>query len=250
MRPASGRVRIALYALLLLLGMCYAAEPLAKPASETGKPPDEVTLEQADRLVFNNRTRQGEASGHVVMRHEDGTLSADRVQFDLKRKTGTASGSPKFVDSENTITAEQVSADFGERRVVFRGKVELVNVRPQPKPAAELTVSAAPTAGESSKPSEPLWSGHTVITCDELEYYYRQKKAVATGHLRIVQDERTIEGRVANWDGKAETIAISGEVKVTTTKGESMQFQQATINLRDDVLEAHGPGKAHLIIEE
>ena len=252
MKPHGSFIRIALIAALVWVAVSLAAEPPQQP-------PDEVNLEHADRLVFNNRTRQGEAIGHVVMRHEDGTLYADRVQFDLKRKTATASGKVKFSNAENTVTADQVASDFGERRAIFHGKVELVNVRPQPK-------SEPPVEGE--KPTErPMWSGRTVITCDELDYYYRQKKALATGHLKIVQlappseeassapprevaDERTTEGKVATWDGKAETIVISGEVKVVTTKGENFQFQQATINLRDDTLEAQGPAKAHLLIED
>ena len=266
-------------ALLALACLAQPAPPppaQGKPPAVAEKkeaPKDkDVYLDHADRIRVNNKTHDVEVSGDVVLRHEDARFFADLIQFNTKTKLGTATGSPRFQDKQSTVTAQRVEINFKERWAAFAGGVAMITQKqPEPPPPgtpAKPGEPAAPAAGEQAaqpapapaqpsakpdqtkpngkdeeqkdRPLESYWEEKTTITCDRLEYYYREKRAVAAGNVKAVQKRGTAEADSATFLVNDEVLTVAGNVRMTTDKGETFRCDKITISLKDNWLEAEG----------
>ena len=276
-------------ALLALACLAQPAPPppaQGKPPAVAEKkeaPKDkDVYLDHADRIRVNNKTHDVEVSGDVVLRHEDARFFADLIKFNTKTKLGTATGSPRFQDKQSTVTAQRVEINFKERWAAFAGGVAMITQKqPEPPPPgtpAKPGEPAAPAAGEQvakpapapeqpsaksdqtkpngkdeeqkDRPLESYWEEKTTITCDRLEYSYRDKRAVASGAVKAVQKDQTAYGDRAVYDEQEDTLLVTGNVRLHNEQGENFRCDRVMISLKDDWLEAEGGVASHFVVKE
>jgi lipopolysaccharide assembly outer membrane protein LptD (OstA) len=229
----------------------FAAET---PAPQAPKPAEakaeekthDVYLEHADRL------RRNEATGDVVvvgkpvtLKHEDGAFTANEISFNEKTKLGKATGNPSFKDPESSATSDTLEFDFDKRLAVFKGHVTLVATRKKAAPAEKGQEQKAESIGGYA--GEP-----TTITCDRLEYFYREKRAVAAGNVKAVQKRGTAEAESATFLVDQDLLTVAGNVRMTSDKGETFRCDKITISLKENDywIEAEGQVASHFKVTE
>jgi lipopolysaccharide assembly outer membrane protein LptD (OstA) len=228
----------------------------AQQSSAEKQPPQvhDIILEHADKYRYDEKTNSVELSGEVILRHEDGTLHCDRIAFNTKTKQGEATGSPTFVDPRHTVSGESLFIDFKARVAGFRRGVKVVRW-PKKEQTGASSASAPPARSqeerkEGEKRLQEYEKEKAVITADEVQYFYREKRVVARGNVKAEQEKRTAWADQAIYTDSDELLVISGNVRLETAERESFRCNKATISLRDNWVEAEGAITSHFRISE
>ena len=161
----------------------------------------------------------------MTVTQDDAKFYADNV---IQRTTGkvhvfTCTGNPKFTDPENTITGDKVIVYSSPRRAEFSGNVKLVNTpKEKPKNGSEIKKQMA---------SEP-----STITSDNMSYDYAKKTALATGHVMIVQKDRTVSADQGVYEQDSEMVEMTGNISMKNAgEGELRDLKNAqTVTVRLD----------------
>jgi len=213
-----------------LLSIAVAAAPqppgIAKNDQESSS--SAVVVEKLKSARYDNKKGIAWLEEAVIV-HEGSRMAADRIELNTRKSLGTASGHVRFEGERAKVSSDSARADFRGRRAVFEKDVHFVTELP----ATDTT------------PAQK-----TTMVCAELEYFYRQRKGVATGPVRIEQADQRASGDAAIYDGEAETFTIMGSVKVENDRGETFECVKATLSLKDDTIDLEGPGKAQFLMEE
>lgn len=213
----------------LLLCAVTAGPRAADPAKNDQQPSSSaVIVERLKSARYDNKKGIAWLEEAVIV-HEGSRIAADRIELNTRKGLGTASGHVRFEGERATVTSGSGRADFRGRRMVFEEEVRFVTELP----ATDTT------------PAQK-----TTMLCTKLEYFYRQRKGVATGPVRIDQGDQRASGDAAIYDGEAETFTIMGSVKVENDRGETFECVKATLSLKDDTIDLEGPGKAQFLMEE
>jgi len=232
------------------------------PANPAKQPPEihDIVLEHADRYRYDEKSATVELAGDVVLRHEDGTLRCDKIVFNTKTKQGQASGNPTFADPRHTVSGEVLLIDFKARVAGFRGGVKVVRW-----PKGEQAGAGGPEAqagkgeekqgkeekqGEKDKRLTEYEKEKTVITADEVQYYYREKRVLAKGKVKAEQEKRTAWADEATYTDADEILVVKGNVRIQTAQGETFQCSKATISLRENWIEAEGSISSRFRVSE
>jgi lipopolysaccharide assembly outer membrane protein LptD (OstA) len=248
-------------------------QPAAAQAEE--KKTHEVVLEHADRWRYDNKTKEYELVGGIVVRHEDGVLRAQTMRLNRETKKGYATGDLSFADEQTRITADRMDIDFDAREAVFKGDVRMVaqkkpatqpagkpegqaNARKEPGAAAEPATqpagnpSAAGAKGndEEVKPFREYWSDRVEIRCPELAYSYRDNRAVARGGVTARQKDRSGRADEATYTDDDEMLVLSGNVEMTDERGQTFHADKITISVGQDWVEALGAVSGRFLVEE
>lgn len=257
----------------------------AKPAPAGEQAPEktthEVILDHADRVRYDNKTKDYTLTGDIVLRHEDGVLRAQTLRMNSETKKGVATGDLSFADKQTTVTANRLEIDFDARVALFKDDVRLVTQK-KPEPgeakteagesangAAAATAEAAPAEpaegktegppaepakgsgdGEEAKPFREYWKDRTEIRCPELLYYYRDDRAVARGGITARQKDQRGRADEAVYTDKDELLVLSGNVEMENDRGETFRARKVTVSIAEDWLEAEGISDSRFLVEE
>ena len=262
---------------LLLSGSPPAQPPaavLAQPAG-SAKPEGPVKAEGAARTrivsyradlerTVNGRTHY--LIGHVSFEEGDTRFVADRIVFDEETKKGEAVrdpsvkggsiGDPKVTNALDELTGDHFVFDLSPKDAKLKvvsavGRVRFVT-RPRPKDVGAID-EPPPQAGKngtsdppSSQPSKSEARARrklkepTTLTCNRLDYYYRVRRAVATGSPRVEQGKRWLTGDQAIYYGRFDTVVVNGAVHGEDEKGRTFNARSMKMVLGEsgDTIEA------------
>jgi len=242
----------------------------AQPASGKAEKKDErIFVEWVDRL-----TQEGDVyhlRGNVVFTREDMKVTCDETDYDEKADTAQARGHLRITDPNSVITGDRVEVDFGKELAVVTGSVTIVTQKkgnettghkPEvslekpgksgaagtssganpPAPAAKATMAEKPKDDKKPEHLEDYWEKKSTITCERLEYYYADdvKKMVATPRVKAVQEDKTAWADTAVFEDIPRVLTLTGNVVVTTDKGDEMRCAKAVIWVDEDRIEAQG----------
>lgn len=260
-----------------------AAAAAAKPDQEPTT--HEVVLEHADRVRYDNKTKDYTLTGNIVLRHEDGVLRAQNAVMNSETKKGVVTGDLSFANEQTVLTAKRLEIDFDARIAKFTDDVRMVSQKKPKKPPAEgqgdkgqaaaTAVPAAQMPAEENKPAEApaangakanaaessgkreqekpfreYWQDRTEIRCPELEYFYREHRAVAHKGITARQKDRDGRADEAVYNDKDEVLVLSGNVEMKNERGETFRADKITISVKDDWLEAEGAIGSRFMVEE
>lgn len=254
------RYLILAISLLILLGMLAVAQsqqvekPSDKPngdaatGSDAGQPDQpaangepakdkeeeedkRVRLENADSLYRDKAAHTYFLAGNVVFKHKDITLYCDEAEYfdedhPERPDTAKAVGNLKCVDPEATITGDLIEADFDKKIVVVTGNVRVVAKK---KPDKDEDKAEGKKKDEWDEYAEKL----TTMTCDRIEYYYDDdvKKGIATGHIKVVQEDKTGWCDKAVYERIPDIVTLTGNVRILTEDGDELRTPEATISI-------------------
>jgi len=208
---------------------------LSAQQAETAKPAEPKYTEikysaDASSYKWEGQDKILVLKGGVKFIQGDTVILADKVDYRESTRTAVASGNLKIYDDQNTITGETCTVNFKDKKSVLAGGVRLI-AKPKPKPEIKPDTSAAakPTSFREEMKDE------VEITCDKIEYWYKEKRAVVSTPLKMVQKTRTLTADSATYLGKDEIVQLVGNVKGTDEKDRhSFSAPKVTISLKKD----------------
>ncbi len=260
-RPWCGAVLIALFG-GALAGLAQERETAGEAAKEEDQ---RVNVEHADRMRYDGENKLFFLTGSVVMTHKDITLYCDEAQYNEEADTARATGSLKVTSPESTVGGDLITADFDRKLVVITGNVHLVTQR-KPKaaegqeespgsPAPQsggATRSPGPTSGAAATPGTEAASEQgrperfrdyheklTTITCERIDYWYEEKRLIATGNITVVQEDKTVTADDAVYDEENDIVTLTGRpVRLLRENGDEFETPKVTISVEDNWIDA------------
>lgn len=176
--------------------------------------------------VYRSRqTPQGTIStisGNAVFRYEDSILRTDTATYNQRTQIATSPGKVQIDDAQNTIVGNQGVAYYRSRVADITGGVRIV-ARPRPQDRA------APEGSLRRDFKDPV-----TITCDRVRYNWRTRIATASGNLTFRQQGgRTLTADQAVYDGRAERVTLTRNVRGVDAKGSVILANSAIVTLRE-----------------
>lgn len=164
--------------------------------------------------------------GNVKFVQGDTVVTADNVDYRESTKTAKATGNLKITDPQCVGTGDVCTVNFQQKSALLTGNVRMTA---KPKPKAEK-----PADADKVKPLSSEWKDEIVVTCDKIEYFYKEKRAEASGNLKFVQKERVLTADAATYLGKEEIVKLVGNVKGKDDKDKhSFSAPKVTASLKE-----------------
>jgi lipopolysaccharide assembly outer membrane protein LptD (OstA) len=243
-----------------------------KPQDKQGKDAedDRVVIEHVDNLKYDSAAKMYYLRGNVVFANKDVRLHCDEADYNEQADTAKARGHLRITDPNSIVTGDLLEADFGKELAIVTGNVTIVTQKrrnagqkvhegpalaktPKGKPVppnggGNKAASAASRAGTKPKQGgepermEDYWEKKTTVTCERLEYYYGEdvKRMTATPRVKAVQEDKTVWADQAVYEDIPRLVTLTGNVVLTTEKGDEMRCAKAVISLDEDWVEAEG----------
>ncbi len=173
------------------------------------------------------KTREGEG---VTVKDGDAVFTADRAEQDIPGRRVTATGNLRMTEPRAEGTGDKLDIDLKDKLAVLTGNVRFT-LRPRntdgPPPDTEDTRTLST---ELRKP--------VLIECDRAENRYRDKQVTLTGSLKLTQTiadgkQRTLTAEKAVYDGRTETVVLSGNVYGRDEKGQEFRMPRVTIGVKE-----------------
>jgi lipopolysaccharide assembly outer membrane protein LptD (OstA) len=194
----------------LVAGLRAQTPPVAPAvAAPARKATRTVTLKA--KVFTSKETPQGNIrrlQEDVVITSEDTRFTSDLATYNDTTNIATSPGKMKIEDTSNSIVGDTGTAFYKTRDAKIRGNVTIV-AKPRPEDQA---------APEGS--SRKQFDAPATVTCDNVDYNWRTRIAVATGHLTMKQKDRNVTADRAIVDGRQEQVTLDGNVVFTNAKGE------------------------------
>ncbi len=200
-------------ALLMLAGttLLLHAAPSAAPARPALPPPapSQTVSYDAGAARWLNAPRTVEMSQGVTFSQDDAYLKTataivalDDQQRALNAKSSTA---VHLYDAQNDLTGAQGFVDFTRHLATLTGSIVLVV-----KPAKNTSLTSVRSQFKDA----------ATLTCSLMTYDYRQKVGRVPGALTIHQKDRVLTADAGEYDTRAQTVVLKGNVHGHNGDGE------------------------------
>ena len=146
-------------------------------------------------------------TGNVKFIQGDTVLAADKVDYRESTRTASASGNLRIYDNQNTITSTLATVYFKDKKGTLTGNV-VMKVKPKPS-------TNTPT---EKKTLQDEIKDEATITCDSLDYFYKDKRAVVPKAVKIEQKTRVVTADSGVYIGADEIVELNGNVKGSDEK--------------------------------
>ena len=193
-----------------------AAPPAANGAEERKEADEPVHIEHADLMSYDPEKNLYFLSGSVHFRHKDTHLYCDEAQYNEDEDTARATGNLKLVQPETTVTGDLITADFGEEVADITGNVRLMTQKKkeEPPPEGEAAPKAEEQPANGNGEKQDRWEEHkqklTTVTCEQIRYWYEEKRAIATGNVVAEQEDKKVYGDEAEYVEKEDLLTLKG----------------------------------------
>lgn len=235
---------------LLAAGFCLSAllgAGLLAAQSPVEKSVKYVNLDlTADKATWNHTNDRAALVGNVILTHGDTIVKASRVDYDKVKETAHAEGTPRITSAQNDLSGDTIDVDLKKKVAVIKGNVKIL-AKPTAAAATATDATAAVKQSLKDQVKDPV-----SILCDVVEYYYKEKRMVASGNLKIVQKDRTATAEKAVFTQSDELAILTGNVHVADVKGQTFDAPKVTISLKkgDDWVDAERVKATFKIREE
>jgi lipopolysaccharide assembly outer membrane protein LptD (OstA) len=197
---------VAVLTLFAVLQMCRLG--LAQDQKPAGEPDYKDVSLKADLVKRNwGAKKMVFLTGNVVITQGDTVIKSDKIEYDEDTQIAKSPGQISITDPDNDIRGDSGIAYLKQRRGSLDGNVKLIT-KPKQK------------TGATDKSAE--WRDPVTVTCNTIEYLYKQKQATASGNLKMLQKERTVMADKAVYLVKDERMTLTGNVHGSDEKGQSM----------------------------
>lgn len=185
-----------------------------------------VTLKAARLVAAYRETPAGkleifrvDAEGAARVESGDDVATGGRAIFDLDRSTVKFSGGGlKYANATSTVTASDALEYFvKERRAIARGNARVQDQRG--RIAADVIEARFRQSGKQALRTALATGNVTIVTpnetvrADRAEYNFVQRKAVATGNVRLARGRNVLTGAKAVIDFKSGISRMSGSAQ-------------------------------------
>jgi|GEM_PF-1549553 len=208
-----------------MLASAAAQAPVKAAQPAPAKEPEFDSYEVvAPKAVWKEPGKVGRLYGGFTIKQGDTVLRAQEAEYNQTAGTAIATGGVSVTDPQVSVTADRMTVDMNAKKAVLQGAVRVVA-----KPKQSDAQDPAKQKGLRREFREPV-----LITCTNLEYYYKQKRAIASGNLRFVQGKRTFAADTCLYFQKQETAVLTGNVQGVDEKGQTYQANAIKLVLKED----------------
>lgn len=158
--------------------------------------------------------------GHVKILQGDTVFEAPRVDYDKDKEWAGAPQGLTLTDGHSRVRADAGTADLKAKKAVLTGHVVAL-IHPRPK------------AGVPPSSLRAKVRGDITVTCDHLDYYYKEKRLVASGHLRFAEGKRRATADSAIYFGHYDVVVLDGHVQGRDEKGQTFAGSTVKISLKE-----------------
>jgi lipopolysaccharide assembly outer membrane protein LptD (OstA) len=153
---------------------------------------------------------QGRLYGGVEMKYKDALFQTAEVYYKEtdSEHSAVSSGAVTITTPDTRITGDRLSVDFQANLAVVTGHVKMVA---KPKPPKEK-----PASTKSLRTQDDV-----TVTCDRVDYYYRIRKANASGNLALAQGKRHFTADLGMYFQAKGVLVLDGNVKGTDERGQT-----------------------------
>lgn len=208
----------------------------AKGEKGSGKGSTVTVRQQADHLSYNDKTKMYHMWGRVKIWREDAVLTADEAEYSSQEEAARVWGRPKLVNPEVTLTGKEIVVFYKDKTALVRGDVSLIYKK---NPEKEKSSGGAPPRGkadggnqkpkEKKKGKDVLGQSPVLLTAPEIMYNWKEKMAVATGRVRIVQEEKIALADRLTFFETGEISILEGNVILQRGKKDSLTCDKLTM---------------------
>ena len=227
MRPILSASRILAFALVPLTAagvlLTRSGTTVHAQGSAPAAAPETVTCESG-AAQWLSAPRSLELSQGVQFGQDDAVLKTQAavalLDKDQNLVSAKAQGPVHLYDTQDDLTGQHGSVDFTRHLATLRDSIVLV-VKPGKREA---------NAGGSSLRKQ--FKDPATLTCQMMTYDYRFKIGHIPGPLTVTQviqtkedgvQTRTLTADAGLYNGKAETIQLVGDIKITNSDGSKVQ---------------------------
>jgi lipopolysaccharide export system protein LptA len=196
-------------------------------ATDSGR--EHIVFDADQQGRWDEQTHTLSIAGPVTVREGAVRMQTVGVVYDKSTNTAKALTPVTIVDEKNTVTGDHGDIDFDTHDATLDGNVHLYAT------PAKAANSGDTLQTQAHKP--------TNLNCDHIVYNYRTKLADATGHLTVLQTDRTVTADAGHYDTKAELITLVGHVDGRDKDGKHVTAPAATVSVKegDEYIEVKGP---------
>ncbi len=231
-RTISRAAITAAMVLLVVISAVFAAQQADTPKPAEPKYTEIKYSADMSSYRWDGEDRILALKGNVKFVQGDTVLLADEVDYRESTRTANASGNLKIYDEQNTITGDTCTVNFKEKKGSLTGNVRMV-AKPKQKPGNSKAEEDSGDSKPESLRSE--WKDEVVITCDKIDYFYKEKRAVVPSTVTVVQKTRTVTADSATYAGKEEIVQLVGNVKGRDEEEKhTFSSPKVTISLKED----------------
>ncbi|NSW54751.1 MAG: hypothetical protein HPY44_01945 [Armatimonadetes bacterium] len=246
MRRARGYVAATYWALAILAAACAGAwaqgnaglstevgtpKKLAPRDQTEAKKQKKVRINHADRARYDSARKmfylyrdKTNSKGPIEFQDDEMKLTCNEAVYNETDDTAACAGDLKIVDEDSVITGAHIYVDFDAEVARVEGSVKIVT-----------TEKVKPKEGEEGEEKTRI----TTLVCDLVEYTYTEgkRRAIATGNLKGVQEDKTVFSPKADYDLEKEIVVLSPPVRIQLDNGSEFTTDGATISTADDWME-------------
>lgn len=211
-----------------------------------------------DKPVIRKPPRWFFEDVRITEEGEDYTITAKRAIYDEDADKVEIPEGIRFEDPETLATAPKGEVDNKKKIAVFFGPVEVI-IKPkkeEPEKAKKeqdsQPDSEAPKEEKRERLRERVRKEGGKMVCDKAEYFYRERRVIATGNVNFEQ-ERRYSGKAdkVTYLARDEILTIEGNVVMRDLrKGHEVECPKIVINLQTDEVEISPPVSGRLIVRE
>ncbi len=243
------------------LPVAFRQEPQNQKGEKKAEKKERPVNFQTDKPVIRKPPRWFFEDVVITEEGEDYTITAKRAIYDEDTDRVAIEDGIRFEDPETVATAPKGEVDNKQKVAVFFGPVEVV-VKPKKEepPKAEESQKgdqAAEKPAEQEKERkeklrERVRREGGKMVCDKAEYFYRERRIVATGNVRFEQEGRYKgSAEKATYLTREEVLTLEGNVVVhDLRKGHQAECPKVVVNLQTDEVEISPPVRMRLIVRE
>lgn len=196
------------------------AAPDAAPQPPAKVDPNRVYVDAAEGGHWDEQQSVLTLRGPVKFTQGDAVMRMIGAIWNRKTGIAVAQSPVTLTDPENTLTGVHGQVNFRTKRFTLDTSVIL---RQTPKD----TPPSSDSNDFNTVANEP-----TDMTCDRLVYNYRDKTAIATGHVVIIQKHRTVSADSGTYDSNTRIAQLEGHVVGVTDDNRLLRAPRATVSLK------------------
>jgi lipopolysaccharide export system protein LptA len=245
---------------LFIIALLFIASPVQAQgleSMENSGEPIEITAEQA--LEWDRQNRLYIATGDVIITQGEVTLNADKVVAEYADDGNggnidltilTATGNVIIRNTDSTVTGDQAVYDVRTGQAVVTGD-NLALTTPQQVVKAKESLEYNTVTGEAKAVGDAqVVSGTDTLAAQSITAFFQKDEATgqqslnraqAEGGVKITTPEETITGNSGTYDAPANTATITGNVKIVRGPN-TLEGNRATVNLATNVSQLFGGG--------
>jgi len=193
-----------------------------------GKKPDTIHM-TSEKLTYDHRSKVVRLIDNVRITYGETIMTSQRADFNGETKIGHFTGGVKLWQPGNVLTGDRMDAFYAEKRGVLKGHVRAILEEKK--------------AGRENE-------GPVVMTCEEIEFFWETRDAVAKNKVKIRRNDKTAYADTIHYSQNASLVTMSGNVRFERDEKDWLTCPEAYLDLKTNTFVARGGVEGNVVMEE